>query len=307
MTIGEHIEEFEGRPIENWNPERGVQNPEAAIRLGLEYDTWEDGTKMPELLVQLCDDPLAPQIKALVIGPWTFESDDDAGEVYAKLCEPAVVEALSSLEALFVGDITYEESEISWITQADAGPVLRAYPKLKVLRLRGGNNLRLGAIDAPALEKLVIETGGLSRAVIEEVCNAKAPNLRHLELWLGSENYGADHSVDDLMPLLSGRLFPKLRYLGLRDCEYTDDVARAAAEAPVLSQLDVLDLSKGTFGDDGARALLASAQARKLPKLDVSHHYMSPEVARELALFGPVVVADEAQGPNAERYISVSE
>ena len=307
MTIGQHDSSFAGRPIEEFSTDNGIINPAAAVRLAIEYDAWEDGTRVPDIIAQLCEDPKAPQVEALVIGPWGYDMDEDAQGIYDKLCEPEIAETLSGLKALFVGDVTYEEQEISWITQGNASRLIDAYPALEELRLRGGNNLTVGPLRSSALKKLVIETGGMSRAIIQQVIESSLPNLEHLELWLGSDNYGADHSVDDLMPLLSGRVFPKLRYLGLRDCEYSDDVARAAAEAPVLSQLDVLDLSLGTFGDDGARALIHSAQIKKLKRLDVSHHYMSPDVANELSALGVAVTAADAQGPAAERYISVAE
>jgi hypothetical protein len=306
MTVSKHDSTFAGRPIEQFSG--AIQNPDAAIRVSVEYDQWEDGTRVADLIDALSKDPQASRVRALVIGPWDYESDESAvTPIYEKLCEPAVVEKLRGLTALFLGDITYEEQEISWIGQGDVDPIVRAYPSLEVLRVRGGNGLSLGALDAPALTTLIVEAGGLPGAVLSQVCGARLPNLEHLELWLGSENYGSDHTVDDLMPILSGRLFPKLRYLGLRDCEYTDDVARALAEAPVLSQLETLDLSMGTFGDDGANALLASAQVKKLRKLDVSHHYMTPEVAEQLAALGPEVVANDPQGPDEDRYIQVSE
>ncbi|MBL8677688.1 MAG: STM4015 family protein [Myxococcales bacterium] len=308
MVVSSQASTFAGRPIEQWDNEIGIQNADAAIRVGLDYDAWEDGTKLPDLLSELCEDPKAPQIKALVIGAWSFEPEDGASELYARLASPEIVARLSSLRALFVGDITGEECEISWITQSDVGPVLRAYPALEVLQVRGGNSLALSDLSSPALVKLVIETGGLPRSCIESVCNAKLPNLAHLELWLGSENYGADHSVDDLMPLLSGRLFPKLRYLGLRDSEYSDEIARVIADAPVLSQLETLDLSMGTLGDEGAEALLASPQIAKLATLDVSHHYMSDAMVKRLASIGPRLLSSEPQGADSNRrYIQVSE
>ncbi len=304
MTIGEHESSFAGRPIEEFSSDAGIQNVDAAIRIAVEFD---DDVSMTDLIDQLREDPKAPQIKALVLGSWATDVEDPAEPVYAKLAEPESIEAFANVTAIFIGDITYEEQEISWIKQGDIAPVLAAYPKLEVVRVRGGDGLSLGGLDSPVLKTLIVETGGLSCACVEQVCAANLPNLEHLELWLGSENYGADHSVDDLMPLLSGRLFPRLRYLGLRDCEYSDDVARAAAEAPVLSQLEVLDLSKGTFGDEGARALIDSAQVKKLKTLDVSHHYMSPAVATELSAVGIQVIAADPQGQGAERYIEVSE
>src|SRR5262249_56131328 len=122
-----------------------------------------------------------------------------------------------------------------------------AYRGLEEFRVRGGNNLSLGTLRHKNLKKLVIETGGLPVSVLREVCAAKLPALEHLELWLGEENYGWDGTVNDLKPLLSGKLFPKLRYLGLRDSIIADEVATAVARAPVLKKIRVLDLSLGNL------------------------------------------------------------
>jgi hypothetical protein len=53
---------------------------------------------------------------------------------------------LTNLRAIFLGDITYEENEISWIEQSDVSPLLRAYPALEVSRVRGGNSLEFSKI-----------------------------------------------------------------------------------------------------------------------------------------------------------------
>jgi hypothetical protein len=306
MKVRTHVQSFAGRPVESYSTDDGVQNVDAAIRIAGDY---ENDVELVDLLDALREDEQAPQIKALILGMWSSDTDDPADPVYEKLVEPETVAAFSSLTALFVGDITGEEQNISDINQADIAPVMRAYPALRTLRIRGGFELALNGLDSDALETLIVETGGLSRDCIAQVCAARLPNLEHLELWLGSEryNYGKQHTIDDVMPILSGRLFPKLRHLALRDCEYTDELARALADAPVLSQLDTLDLSMGTLGDEGANALIASPQVKKLKQLDVSHHYMSPAVAAALAALGPTVIAKDAQGAGDERYVQVAE
>ena len=53
-------------------------------------------------------------------------------------------EKFAQIEGLFWGDIEQEEQEISWIEQADISPLLDAMPKLKDLKIKGTNNLRLG-------------------------------------------------------------------------------------------------------------------------------------------------------------------
>jgi hypothetical protein len=178
---------------------------------------------------------------------------------------------MPALRALFLGDIIVEENEISWIVQSDVSPLLDAFPALEELRVRGGQGLTLGAPRHARLRSLAIETGGLDAGLVRSLAAADLPELEHLELWLGTTDYGGTVTVADLEPILSGRLFPKLRYLGLRDSEIADEVAAALASAPILERVRVLDLSLGTLGDAGAaavrarsvRAILAEYVARR--------------------------------------------
>src|SRR5262249_48609844 len=115
-----------------------------------------------------------------------------------------------------------------------------------------------------------------------EVLSARLPNLEHLELWLGEENYGWDGAFVDLLPLLGGSQFDRLRYLGLRDSEITDDIAVAVANSPIIQRIRVLDLSLGTLSDAGAEALLNSPYLPNLEKLDVHTCYLSEQMVSRL-------------------------
>jgi hypothetical protein len=70
------------------------------------------------------------------------------------------------------------------------------------------------------------------------------------------------------------------------------------ALAPVTARLEVLDLSMGTLGDEGAAALLASPAVKRLRKLDVHHHYVSPGLVEKLRGLGIEVNADDVQEPD---------
>jgi hypothetical protein len=70
--------------------------------------------------------------------------------------------------------------------------------------------------------------------------------------------------------------------LGLRNAENADEVAAAVATAPVVARLKELDLSLGTLGDVGAQALLAGQSLTHLDRLDLHHHFISPELAQRL-------------------------
>src|SRR5262249_31160352 len=129
-------------------------------------------------------------------------------------------------------------------------------------------------------------------------------------LWLGTRNYGATTTVRDLTPLLTGNLFPKLRYLGLRDSEIADEIALALAQGQILERIRVLDLSLGTLTDIGAAALVASPAVKRLEKLDIHHHYCSKDMVERLKGLGIVIDARDAQSPHDNddsRYVAVGE
>src|SRR5262249_19321549 len=153
-------------------------------------------------------------------------------EVNNRIIEALVAasQRFTHLRTLFLGDITSEESEISWISHSDVSPLFNAYPKLKYFGVRGVGGLRLGHIQHDHLRKLVIESGGLPRGIVEEILNSNLPALEHLELWLGTSDYGGDTTVEDFAPLFNGSLFPQLRYLGLRDSEIVNDLAQSIAQ-----------------------------------------------------------------------------
>jgi hypothetical protein len=136
--------------------------------------------------------------------------------------------------------------------------------------------------------------------------------LEHLELWLGSDGYGANVTVADLEPILQGDRFPALVYLGIRNCESADEFAKALAKAPILERIDVLDMSMGNLTDEGAIALAESPAVAGLDLLDIHFHYVSDEAVGKLEALGIKVNADDAQeaqeyGGETYRYIAVSE
>ncbi len=311
MVNGTHVTSFANRNVETFNPEVGISDPVGtAYVLRVEWDEINvDITKNLELLLQ---DPQANQLEALVIGPWTQEMYECSSSIVVNALV-AAKDQLTSLKAVFLGDITYDESEISWINQSDMSPLLAAYPNLEVLQVRGGEGLAFNSLHHEQLKTLIVQTGGLSRNTIAQIFAGNLPALEHLELWLGSDYYGGDSSVDDLRPLLSGNLFPKLTYLGLCNSKYSDDIAQAIAQAPIIERIKVLDLSLGTLGDEGAEALLNCPAVNQLNTLNVAENFLSDEMLERLKQLNIEVIADEQKEEEDEeedeykRYCSVSE
>ena len=246
--LSEHATEWLGYPVENFDPEGGTPDYRNKVyRIASEYD----GDPLTDLLGRFLDGPGSQENPAIILG--MFGGDDmqaDSGPVVEALV--AVRDRLPKLRGIFLGDIISEECEISWINQSNVSPLFRAYPNLEHFRVRGTNGLELGEIHHAKLKSLVIESGGLDVGVLREAVVEDLPGLEHLEIWLGSDNYGGNITLSDLEPVLSGKRFPKLKYLGLRDSEFQDEIAAAIARAPILARLETLDLSLGTLSDEGA-------------------------------------------------------
>jgi predicted DNA-binding WGR domain protein len=271
--------------------------------------------RLPEKLAAFLAEPGVGSLPALVIGCWSHDGQDSSEVVEALV---AARDKLPSLQALFLGDIPYDEQEISWIVQSDITPLFDAYPQLEHFQARGGQGLSLGKIKHKHLKSLTIEASNLSAEVVRAVGASSLPALEHLDLWLGTAQYGADTTAADLKGILAGKGLPALCYLGLRNSEIADAIAEALANAPVLKRVRVLDLSLGNLGDKGARALAANPAVAKLEKLDIHHHYVSPKVVEQLNGLGITIDAgdphtsheedgDEEGDGFSDRYVAHSE
>jgi hypothetical protein len=314
MAIYEHATSFAGKPVEAWDEAAGIRHAASVIyRIGLSHEDAEAGRRWTDKFAAFLDDPACEQVTGIVVGDWGALDSPGDNNNSAPVVEALVAarDRLPHLTAIFLGDITGEECEISWLRQSDVAPLFEAYPRLEHFCVRGGEGLGLGSPRHARLKALVVQTGGLGAGVVRALARADLPALEHLELWLGEENYGGNVRVADLAPILSGQLFPNLKYLGLRDSEIADEIAAALLHAPVLDRIRVLDLSMGTLGDEGAAALIANPAVAKLERLDIHHHYCSEEMVARLARLGIPVNADDPQKSNGDdeedRYVAVGE
>ncbi|SEO56236.1 hypothetical protein SAMN04487843_102171 [Methylobacterium sp. ap11] len=305
----ENLTTFFGKPVEDFQAGAEAWDVARAVaRLRTEYDSQDT---VPMLLADYAALPGVEATEALVIGYWQGDDSESSSQAIVEALV-TYAERLPNLRALFLGDIVSEENEISWINQSDLSALWPAFPLLEHMQVRGANDLSLGRFEAPRLTTLIVESGGLPRRVVQEALAAGAPELRHLELWLGTDNYGGDSTVEDFADLFAGRLFPKLGTLALRDCDYADALAAALAGAPILERIATLDLSMGNLTDAGAEALLASPSVARLSRLDLHYHFLSDAMMARLERLGPAVDLSEQQeeeeyGGEIYRSVAVSE
>lgn len=311
MTIHSHLSKFFGLDIVDYDPSRGIQFPEkTAYKLALSWEDSEAGKTTEALLTQFLTDANATQVRAMIVGYWGDTYETSPQQLIDLLI--AKRDRLPNLKAIFFGDIVMEECEISWIIQGRYQEFFPAFPQLEHFQVRGASDLDLGVIHHPNLRTLIVESGGLPREIINTTIQSQLPELSHLELWLGSDEYGYSGTKEDIEKLINTP-FPKLTYLGLRDSEQADELAEILANAPVLKQISTLDLSLGNLSDKGAQALLNSPFIALLDKLDLHHHYVSDGLQLRLGQLGITVDLSDPQEEDRDsdgevyRYIAVSE
>lgn len=247
------------------------------------YDYDEDGKSVKTMCTDILNDPELPDLEEIVIGNWgdCWDEEDGAQFLLDELAENA--DKISHIKSLFIGDMDFEECEVSWIIQGNYENLLKALPNLEELTIKGSTDLSLGTVSHKNLKSLTIICGGLPSDVIKSIETANLPNLRKLKLYLGVDDYGFDGSIDTVRSLLANSNFPKLIYLGITDSEIQDEVTEAVLDSKYIQNIKVLDLSNGTLTDKGGALLL-----EKLPSLtnlelvDLSWHYLSDEMMKKL-------------------------
>ncbi|QIP83477.1 leucine-rich repeat domain-containing protein [Streptomyces sp. Tu 2975] len=287
MTISNHLQEWYGLPAFDFPDSEAQATSGTAlpapedVAWRISVDSYESEEEWEEAFARFAATVDTARVRALIVGSWSDAYDSGPGEVISALL--GAKEKLPRLRGLFVGDITFEECEISWINQGEVTRLLDGFPQLEHFGVRGGQDLVFPAVKHERLETLVVESGGLDVAVVRGIAASDLPALENLDLWLGTSWYGANADVSDLEPFLSGTRLPRLRYLALRNSEIQDEIAVALAGAPVVARLEMLDLSMGTLGDDGAEALLNGQPLTHLKKLDLHHHFMSGAMVQRLS------------------------
>lgn len=276
-------------------------------RISVSYDESEDGKTLLGKMEAFLNSPQAAEVSAITIGSWEEAFDTSPQPALDLLAKESA--KVPNLRELFVGDMDYEECEISWIIQGNYEAVFKAFPNLEKLHIKGSQNLSLGeSFTLENLTSLTIECGGLPKSVLTAILNSSLPNLEKLLIYVGIDDYGCSFKVEDLEPLFQKPLFPKMTYLGVVDSEFQDEIALAVANAPVVDQLKTLDLSLGTLGDKGAEALLASDKIKKLEKLDLHYNFITDEMVKKVKASGIVVdISDRQEDDEYGRYPSVTE
>lgn len=262
------------------------------------YDEYEEqGKRAADMVADILADPDFLSLTELIIGDWGGAWEDSCQPILDQMIEHA--DQFSHIQSLFIGDMDFEECEVSWIMQGNFSGLWAALPNLRSLTIKGSMDLELGDICHEGLEELTIICGGLGSDVIRSVQNAKLPNLKKLLLYIGIDDYGFDGNADTVKELLDKADFPKLSYLGIVDSEIQDELVKAVLESKFMGQVETLDLSLGTLTDQGGQLLLETLPKwTNIKNLDVHYNYLTDEMAEKLEKLPMTVDASERNQPD---------
>lgn len=239
-------------------------------------------------------DPELSELEEIVIGCWGESYENSIQDLLDAFVEHK--DKLEHIKSLFIGDMGFEECEVSWIEQGNYEELLKALVNLKKLTIKGSSGLSFGKIDHPNLEELEIICGGLPGNVMEQIATAHLPKLKKLNLYLGVEEYGFESDPAYIDKLLNSDVVKNLEYLGLGDSEIQDDIVEAIMNLDTLENLKVLDLSNGTLTDKGGAILLENEDKLKsLEKLDLTYHFLSDDMMKAFEDSSINAVLDDQQ------------
>jgi len=242
MSFHENSTVFNNQKVKVFNPEKGIENTNIAYSFAW---SWDDEENIEIGFKKFLEDPKITEIKSIVIGQYG-ESDESPEEVVNAILKSK--DKLQNLTGIFFGDITYEENECSWIENMDYGPLLQAFPNLEIFKVRGGNSLKFSFLNHQKLKTLIIETGGMSNTIFEKIAKADLPSLEHLELWLGSDNYGFEASPELVASVYKGK-HTENNKTSKTHLEYQDEKSHKFWEIEVKE--NTYAVTYGKIGTDG--------------------------------------------------------
>lgn len=262
-----------------------------------DYDEYEAGKCSKTMVGDILADPELSGLEEIIIGSWGDPWEGSAQDILDAMVEHK--ENFSHIKSLFVGDMDFEECEVSWIIQGNYEHLLEAMPQLERLVIKGSTDLELGKVQLEHLESLEIICGGLPVEVIQSIRDAELPALKSLRLYIGIDNYGFSGSIDDIKDLLEKSDFPKLESLAICNSEIQNEITEVVLQSKYMKQIRRLELSMGSLTDQGGQKLVDQLPGfPNIQELDVHYHYLSDDMMEKLENLPIEVNVNEQNEPD---------
>lgn len=266
-----------------------------------EYEDYEENNKDSKTMAkEILEDSCLDKLDEIIIGCWGDCWENNSQAIIDSFVDNK--DRFKNIKSIYIGDMDYEECEVSWIEQGDYSKVWDALPNLEQLTIKGSQGLVLGEMNHKNLKSLEIICGGIPKEVLNDIANSNLPNLEKLNLYIGVDNYGFDGDMEDIKKVIENDSFKNLKYLGLGDSEEEDKIVKIVLESKIIQQLEVLDFSNGTLSDKGGQVILDNKdKLLNLKKLDLHYHFLSDEKMDAISKL-PIEVDLDDQQENDEGY-----
>ncbi|MEO8553930.1 MAG: WGR domain-containing protein, partial [Kofleriaceae bacterium] len=263
-------------------------------RVRLSHDSYSD-EEFDGSTAEILDSVLRHPSGRFVVELAFMSNGDPNEDNLQSLIDVLAKKAPPTVRKLSFGD---NVDQISWHHIGNLGKLWKAVPNLQILEIETGE-FDVGKMEAPNLERAVFITGGLAKACGKNIATAVMPKIKHLEVYYGTDNYGGDCTIKEVRPLLDRTDLEQLEYLGLKNSEFGNDIAKAVVDAKIVKGLKTLDLSMSTITDEGAAALAAgAAKLAHLECLDLTHNYLTKDGIKAVKSICKKVVTEDQQTPN---------
>lgn len=281
---------------------------------------WMSGMDIMRFIKAVFSSPLCAALETLAIGILEWE-DSKQSAILAEAGKHAWAKDLLHLR---LGDVGDADVDMDHHSVGGVGKLItKHFPNLESLFLHSGGEsygaseeFSFAGLELPKCKELTIETCAMSRKRMKALTAAKLPALEKLVIWFGEKERGANATLADVVPVWDGKVFPKVRHLGLCNSELTLDFTRLLPESKLAKTLVSLDLSRGTLGDDGVAELVATAKKYPaLQSLDIDHSWVTKAGLASLKKAFPKVAISakhqqalvDPEDYGRDRYVHVSE
>ena len=159
---------------------------------------------------------------------------------------------------------------------------------LEILEVRNpvdGSFIKTKPLELNHLKTLILQIDNLSQDKFAKICNLNLPALEYLKLepaW--------DIKSNDIIPIVLGKRFPNLIYLGISGD--ADTVLENLNKSPLKENLKILNLSYGHLKSLENFDLSEYSILYRLHTLNVSHNGLRSRMVDELSKLKCRVIAD---------------
>jgi hypothetical protein len=273
---------------ETYNPEIGIVSPVDNAYLIYTRSSSDQNHHDLTGLETLLKDPHIADLQALIIKVdyyqhhrYTFTFNlEILRKIFNLLIESH--NSLPNLKALYIGDRCDDsiEKRHSELYVFDLSPLLNAFPNLECFHIYADTCTHRfnNGLNHPNLKTLILDSTGVNANIFPN----DMPNLELFEIWL-DDLHSENIISESMLPILSGKAAPKLKYLGFcNPYRHKDSVFESVLNSIVLKQLRVLSLQMFDIQDEDIAKILNCSDISNLSLLNISNNCISADGIKRL-------------------------